>query len=69
MGAGKPATIFKSFSPANSGSGSPETVISPSGSPAVTGSELNVTPIAIASHTTKRQISLKNLFLPLQEYL
>ena len=52
-GAARPKAILSSFSPANSGSKSPVTVVSPSGSPAATGSELNVTPIAIASPNTK----------------
>ena len=53
IGAARPAATLSSFSPANSGSKSPVTVVSPSGSPAATGSELNVTPIAVSyTHLT-----------------
>ena len=63
IGAARPRAILSSFSPANSGSKSPVTVVSPSGSPAATGSELNVTPIAIASPVSYTHLTLPTILL------
>ena len=43
VGAGRPIATLSSFSPAYVGKTSPVTLVSPSGRPAVKGSELNVT--------------------------
>ena len=53
VGAGRPIATLSSFSPAYVGKTSPVTLVSPSGRPAVKGSELNVTPTATARPITK----------------
>ena len=56
VGAASPSATLSSFSPAYWGRESPTTLISPSGSPAATGSELKVTPIAIARPEQEQQL-------------